>query len=49
MDQTHATVSLNTQRVISEISPLIFGGFAEHMGRCIYECIYDPGSPLADE
>ncbi|MEF2277396.1 alpha-N-arabinofuranosidase [Deinococcus sp. YIM 134068] len=49
MDQTHATVSLNTQRVISEISPLIFGGFAEHMGRCIYEGIYDPGSPLADE
>ena len=43
-----ATVSLNTQRRIGEISPLIFGGFAEHMGRCIYEGIYDPASPLAD-
>ncbi|MFC4456536.1 alpha-N-arabinofuranosidase [Deinococcus sonorensis] len=45
----HATVRLNTQRTVSEISPLIFGGFAEHMGRCIYEGIYDPASPLADE
>ncbi|SMB97724.1 alpha-N-arabinofuranosidase [Deinococcus hopiensis] len=49
MTQTSATVYLNTQRVISEISPLIFGGFAEHMGRCIYEGIYDPHSPLSDE
>ena len=43
-----ASVALHTERVISEISPLIFGGFAEHMGRCIYEGIYDPASPLAD-
>ncbi|AFZ66337.1 alpha-L-arabinofuranosidase [Deinococcus peraridilitoris DSM 19664] len=49
MNPQRATVSLNTHRTISEISPLIFGGFAEHMGRCIYEGIYDPGSPLADE
>lgn len=41
-------MALHTERVISEISPLIFGGFAEHMGRCIYEGIYDPASPLAD-
>ncbi|GAA4010781.1 alpha-N-arabinofuranosidase [Deinococcus rubellus] len=44
-----ATVSIHTQRLISEISPLLFGGFAEHMGRCIYEGIYDPASPLADQ
>ena len=43
-----ASVGLNTQRTIGEISPLIFGGFAEHMGRCIYEGIYDPASPLSD-
>ncbi|CAM4272564.1 alpha-N-arabinofuranosidase [Deinococcus marmoris] len=48
MDQLHATVSLNTQRTVGEISPLIFGGFAEHMGRCIYGGIYDPASPLSD-
>ncbi|AZI44787.1 alpha-N-arabinofuranosidase (plasmid) [Deinococcus psychrotolerans] len=44
-----ATVFLNTERRIGEISPLIFGGLAEHMGRCIYEGIYDPASPLADK
>lgn len=27
----------------------IFGGFAEHLGRCIYGGIYEPGSPLADK
>jgi alpha-N-arabinofuranosidase len=43
-----ASVSLHTGRRVAEISPLIFGGFAEHMGRCIYEGIYDPASPLAD-
>jgi len=45
----NATLLLDPNRVIAEISPLLFGGFAEHMGRCVYEGIYDPASPLADE
>jgi len=44
-----AKIYLDTNRVISPISPLLFSGFAEHMGRSIYEGIYDPVSPLADE
>lgn len=44
-----ATIYLDTNRVISAISPLLFSGFAEHMGRCIYEGVYDPASPHADE
>lgn len=44
-----AQIFLDRNRTIAEISPLLFGGFAEHMGRCIYEGIYDPKSPLADE
>ena len=44
-----AQVYLDTNRVISPISPLIFSGFAEHMGRAIYEGIYEPASPHADE
>lgn len=44
-----ARVSIDFDRVIAPISPLLFGGFAEHMGRCIYEGIYDPRSPHADE
>ena len=44
-----ATVYIDTNRVIGAISPLLFSGFAEHMGRCIYGGIYDPASPHADE
>ncbi len=44
-----AHIYLDTNRVISPISPLLFSGFAEHMGRAIYEGIYDPASPHADE
>lgn len=34
---------------ISEIDNRIYGSFAEHMGRCIYGGIYEPGSKFADE
>jgi alpha-N-arabinofuranosidase len=44
-----ARVYLDTNRVVGEISPLLFSGFAEHLGRCIYGGIYDPASPNADE
>ena len=44
-----AIIRLDTDDVIGAISPKIFGGFAEHMGRCIYGGIYDPQSPHADE
>ncbi|MCY4527087.1 MAG: hypothetical protein OXB89_10835 [Anaerolineaceae bacterium] len=48
-DNKTARIYLDTNRIISPVSPLLFSGFAEHMGRCIYGGIYDPGSPLADE
>jgi alpha-N-arabinofuranosidase len=35
-----------------EIAPLdrrLFGIFVEHMGRCVYTGIYEPGHPTADE
>jgi alpha-N-arabinofuranosidase len=49
MSTTKAQIFLDTNRTIATISPLLFGGFAEHMGRCIYEGIYDPESAHADE
>jgi alpha-L-arabinofuranosidase len=49
MSTLKAQVFLDTNRTIAPISPLLFGGFAEHMGRCVYEGIYDPESPLADQ
>lgn len=49
MTTLKAQVFLDKNRTVAPISPLLFGGFAEHMGRCVYEGIYDPASPLADE
>ena len=49
MSNNQASIYLDTNRTIAEISPLLFAGFVEHMGRCVYEGIYDPKSPLADE
>jgi alpha-L-arabinofuranosidase len=48
MSTLKAQVFLDTNRTIAPISPLLFGGFVEHMGRCVYEGIYDPASPHAD-
>lgn len=43
-----AELTIDTRFQIDKVSPLIFGGFLEHMGRSIYEGVYDPDSPLAD-
>ena len=45
MSTSNAQIFIDTNRTIAPISPLLFGGFAEHMGRCVYEGIYDPESP----
>ncbi|MBQ7589223.1 MAG: alpha-N-arabinofuranosidase [Verrucomicrobia bacterium] len=44
-----ARIKIDTDRQVGEISPLIYGNFTEHLGRCIYGGLYEPGSPLADE
>jgi len=45
----HARIKIDTERQIGEISPLLYGNFVEHLGRCIYGGIYDKNSPLSDE
>ncbi|KFA61237.1 hypothetical protein S40285_08873 [Stachybotrys chlorohalonatus IBT 40285] len=42
-------ISVNPTHKISRIDDNTYGGFTEHMGRCIYGGLYDPGSPLSDE
>jgi alpha-N-arabinofuranosidase len=42
-------IRIDPERTISDIDPNIFGGFAEHLGRCIYGGVYEPDSPHADE
>ncbi|MCO5211338.1 MAG: alpha-N-arabinofuranosidase [Caldilinea sp.] len=49
MSKSSAQLLLDANRTIAPISPLLFGGFAEHMGRCVYEGIYEPKSAHADE
>jgi alpha-N-arabinofuranosidase len=44
-----ARIKIDTDRVIGTVDPRVFGNFAEHLGRCVYGGIYEPGSPLADE
>src|SRR6478735_4157223 len=34
---------------IGEVPRRLFGSFVEHMGRCVYTGIYEPGHPEADE
>ncbi|KAF7554304.1 hypothetical protein G7Z17_g2999 [Cylindrodendrum hubeiense] len=45
------SISFNPENTISDINPLIYGGFTEHMGRCIYGGLYEPENPngLSDE
>lgn len=34
---------------VSEVDPRIYGSFIEHLGRAVYDGIYQPGNPLSDE
>ncbi|SMQ49923.1 unnamed protein product [Zymoseptoria tritici ST99CH_3D7] len=47
-----ASISIFSKHKLSKINDNIYGGFTEHMGRCIYGGIYDPENPnkhLIDE
>jgi len=41
-------VTIDPDRSISTIDRNLFGSFIEHLGRAVYEGIYEPGSKLAD-
>ena len=43
------TITLHTDFQIGQVDPRIFGGFIEHLGRCVYEGVYQPDSKHADE
>ena len=43
-----ARVYVDSRRTISPIDRNLWGSFLEHLGRAIYEGIYDPGSKLSD-
>jgi alpha-N-arabinofuranosidase len=41
-------VYVDSRRAIASLDRNLFGSFLEHLGRAIYEGIYDPGSKLSD-
>ena len=43
-----ARIYVDSRRTIATIDRNLFGSFLEHLGRAIYEGIYDPGSKLSD-
>ena len=44
-----ASLQAERRSVLSAVDPRIYGSFIEHLGRAVYEGIYQPGSPFADE
>ncbi len=46
--QLRARVKIDTERVIGDIDPMIYGNFIEHLGRCIDGGVFDEKSPLSD-
>jgi alpha-N-arabinofuranosidase len=45
---SRAHIKIDSERVIDDIDPKIYGNFVEHLGRCIEGGIFDEGSPQSD-
>lgn len=43
-----ARVYVDSRRTVGPLDPNVFGSFLEHLGRAIYDGIYEPGSKLSD-
>ncbi len=44
-----ASLALDPQLVVADVRRRTFGSFVEHMGRCVYTGIFEPGHATADE
>ena len=44
-----AKIKIDPERTVGELDRRVFGGFIEHLGRCIYGGIFDEDSPLSDD
>jgi alpha-N-arabinofuranosidase len=45
----NASIMFDRDFAIGDTDPRLFGAFVEHLGRCVYGGIYEPGHPTADE
>ncbi|WP_299956760.1 alpha-N-arabinofuranosidase [uncultured Modestobacter sp.] len=44
-----ARLTLDPRFTVGAVHRRVFGSFVEHLGRCVYDGIYEPGHPAADE
>ena len=44
-----AGFTLDPNCTAGRVHPGLFGSFVEHMGRCVYTGVFEPGHPTADE
>ncbi|WP_371671766.1 alpha-N-arabinofuranosidase [Streptomyces sp. NBC_00289] len=44
-----ARFTLDPAFTVGEVNPRLFGSFVEHLGRCVYTGVFEPGHPAADE
>jgi alpha-N-arabinofuranosidase len=42
-------LAIDPAYVVAPVSRRVFGSFAEHLGRCVYTGLFEPGHPAADE
>ncbi|MBN9168337.1 MAG: alpha-L-arabinofuranosidase, partial [Microbacterium sp.] len=45
----HAHLTIDPHFAVGPIDRRLFGSFVEHLGRCVYDGIYEPGHPRAAE
>ncbi|MBT2438620.1 alpha-N-arabinofuranosidase [Streptomyces sp. ISL-36] len=49
MSPDTARFALDPDFAVGPVDPRLFGSFVEHLGRCVYTGIHEPGHPAADE
>lgn len=47
--ETHAKLVVDDEFKVGPVHDRVFGSFVEHLGRCVYTGIYEPGHPTADD
>ncbi|GIG68028.1 arabinosylfuranosidase ArfA [Phytomonospora endophytica] len=43
-----ASLAIDPAAPVADVDPRLFGAFVEHLGRCVYTGVYEPGHPTAD-
>jgi alpha-N-arabinofuranosidase len=46
---TRAHLTIDPYFTVGTVNRRLFGSFVEHLGRCVYDGIYEPGHPTADD